>query len=137
MAPAVHRNRAPSRRWGELDALDHFPGRHRPTAAVPAVRQAGEVPAAHAGDATEDPGLAREIQERQGRDAAADDEATAGPGFQPAVRLPADVPSDPDLHLAFPCAATPVQFRAALPDLGNALLGSPAEALHLQPDSDL
>ena len=38
----------------ELGAVDRLPGRHRPVAAVPALRQAGALPAQHAGDAAAD-----------------------------------------------------------------------------------
>ncbi len=53
---------------------------------------------AHAGMQPKISEAAREVQERSGRDAAADDDAAAGGRVQPAVRLPADVPADPGLH---------------------------------------
>src|SRR3712207_8543275 len=49
-------------RWHHLGAVDRVPGGHHPGAALPAVRQAGEVPAGNAGRSEEH---TSELQSRQ------------------------------------------------------------------------
>ena len=92
-AAAVPRLLEPVLRSGQrrgLGSVDRRPGRPHPHPADPAVRQADQGPARHAGAAAADGRAQEAVRQRPAEALRRDDEALSGDGHQPAVLLPAD-----------------------------------------------
>ena len=134
---AVHLLGLEPDRRPELGAVDRLPGRHRPAAAVPAVRQAGALPAPHAGDAAaRSRSCGRSTRATGPSMQRADDGAAAG--ARASTRSPAACRCSCRSRSSSRCSTCcgTCRTRSTLCTTGQSTV-RPADALHVHRDRDL